>query len=49
MKPISPKIVGSVVLWSLIGTGNAAVSLPKEGPFDNELLFFGHGSVHRFE
>ena len=43
MKPTSPKIVVSVVLLSLIGTGNAAVSLPKEGPFDTNYCFSGTG------
>ena len=43
MKPISPNIVGCVVLLSLIGTGNAAVSLPKEGPFDTNYCFSGTG------
>jgi hypothetical protein len=43
MKASRPKIIGSFALFSVIGTASAAVSLPKEGPFDTHYCFSGTG------
>src|SRR5215831_5648114 len=41
MKASRPKIIGSFALFTVIGTASAAVSLPKEGPFDTHYCFSG--------
>jgi len=45
MKAIRPRILGSFVLLSLIGTASGAVTLPKEGPFDTHFCFSGTGET----
>jgi hypothetical protein len=43
MKASRRKIIGSFVLFSLVGTATGAVSLPKEGPFNTHYCFSGTG------